>query len=146
MPWSGDSTVSVSVLNGEGVLDSQDRDTDTCDTTETNTNPAKNRYSFLEHKWTINVAAGSSKTFFVKAYHTANTEGDDFIFEYSTDGTNFNALLTVTKTADNGAYQFVAMPASISGNVTIRVRDKDHTAGHRTLDAVYVDHLFIRSQ
>jgi hypothetical protein len=33
LPWSGDSTVSVAVLGGEGVLDSATRDSESCDLT-----------------------------------------------------------------------------------------------------------------
>jgi len=40
IPWSGDSTVSVSVLDGEGTLDTADRDSAACDNVEPVTNPA----------------------------------------------------------------------------------------------------------
>src|SRR3954447_22355999 len=40
VPWSGDSTVSVSVLGGEAALDSATRDSATCDKVESVTDPA----------------------------------------------------------------------------------------------------------
>jgi len=39
IPWSGDSTVSVSVVGGEGTLDSATRDSETCDKVESVTDP-----------------------------------------------------------------------------------------------------------
>jgi hypothetical protein len=102
-------------------------------------------YSRLEHKWTFNVAAGGRVMFFVEAYHTANTEGDDFRFAYSTDGTTWTTLLTVTKTADDNVAQQAALPDGLSGTVYIRVKDTDRTARHKVLDSLYIDKMFIRS-
>jgi len=107
-------------------------------------NPSK-AYSRLEHKWTFNVAAGGRVTFFVEAYHTANTEGDDFRFEYSTDGTIWTTLLTVTKTADDNVAQQAALPDGLSGTVYIRVVDTDRTSKNKVLDSLYIDKMFIRS-
>ena len=104
------------------------------------------RYSYLEHKWTINVTGNDIVTFNVEAYHTANAEGDDFVFAYSTDDSNYTDMLTVTKTVDDDACQSYEMPNDISGMVYIRVRDADRTAGNRTLDTIYIDHMYIRSE
>ena len=107
-------------------------------------NPSK-AYSRLEHKWTFNVTAGGRVTFFVEAHHTANTEGDDFRFEYSTDGTNWTTLLTVTKTADDNVAQQAALPDGLSGTVYIRVVDTDRTSKNKVLDSLFIDKMFIRS-
>ena len=104
------------------------------------------RYSYLEHKWRIDVTGNEQVTFHLQAHHTANAEGDDFVFAYSTDDSNYTDMLTVTKTGDDDAYQSYEMPNDISGTVYIRVRDTDQTAGNRTLDAIYVDHMYIRSK
>jgi hypothetical protein len=107
-----------------------------------------NRHSYLEHKWSIDVTGGSSVTFYVEAYHTANSEGDDFTFAYSTtgvDGTYIN-MLTVTKTADDDVSQSYDLPSTTSGVVHIRVTDTDQSQGNRTLDTIYIDHIFIRSE
>ena len=50
---------------------------------ETTTGKPSNRVSRLEHKWTFDVS-GTSPVFYVEACHTANSEGDDFLFSYST--------------------------------------------------------------
>ena len=48
-------------------------------------NPS-NRYSYLEHHWTIQVTAGSQVDLFVEGFRTSSPDGDDFAFEYSTNG------------------------------------------------------------
>jgi len=100
--------------------------------------------SRLEHKWTFSVTAGGRVTFFVEAYHTANTEGDDFTFSYSTNGTTWTTLLTVTKTSDNNAAQQAALPDGLSGTVYIGVVDTDRTNFRTVLDSVFIDKMFIR--
>jgi hypothetical protein len=104
--------------------------------------PSK-RYSYLEHIWSFTIPAGSQTVLSVEAHHSANTEGDDFIFAYSTDGTNYTNALTVTKTADNNSAQTVTLPAGISGAIKIRVRDANRSQGARQLDSIYVDALGI---
>jgi len=112
---------------------------------ESGGNPA-NRYSYLEHKWTIDVTGHDTVTFNVQAYHTANAEGDDFVFAYSTDDSNYIDTLTVTKTSDDDTYQSYEMPNDTNGTVYIRVKDTDRTAGNKTLDTIYIDHMYIRSE
>jgi hypothetical protein len=103
-----------------------------------------NRHSYLEHKWTIPVTGGlESYTFYLESHHTANTEGDDFIFAYSTNDVNYNPMITVTKTSDNDNYQMFSLPTSISGDIYIRVKDTDQTQGNRFLDTIYIDHMYI---
>jgi hypothetical protein len=107
--------------------------------------PSRNRYSWLEHRWTFSVQPGSAVSFHLKAYHGANSEGDHFTFAWSSDGVNFTSLVTVTRTVDDGTYQTAALPATISGTVTIRVQDTVRTPGTRNRDSVFVDHMFIRT-
>ena len=108
-----------------------------------------NRYSYLEHKWTIGVPGGSKTkvTFYLEAHHTANSEGDDFEFAYSTDDSNYINMESckVTKTTDDGTYQTYELPTDLSGTVYIRVLDTDQTAGNKALDTISIDHIFIRS-
>lgn len=105
------------------------------------------RKSYLAHKWTIDV--GSAKkanvTFYLEAYHTANSEYDDFVFAYSTNDTIYHDMLNVTNTSDDGTYQTFEMPQTTSGTVYIRVQDTDRTAGSTVKDTIYIDHMFIRS-
>ncbi len=105
------------------------------------------RKSYLEHKWTINVTSGNKTnvTFYVEAYHTANSEGDDFVFAYSTDDTTYYNMVNVTRTSDNNTYQTFEMPGTISSPVYIRVMDADRTPGNTVKDTIYIDHMFIRS-
>ncbi len=105
-----------------------------------------NRYSYLEHKWTIDATGGyESYVFYLEAYHTANSEGDDFIFAYSTDDTTYTDMVTVTKTTDNNTYQTFTLPDTLSGIVYIRVKDGDQTKGNKYLDTIYIDHMYIEA-
>jgi len=104
------------------------------------------RITFLEHRWTFNVTGGSNVAFHLRAWKTASIDGDDFEFAYSTDGSNYTNLTTVTATSDPGSYSIAALPPSTSGTVYIRVRDSDQTPGSNNRDSVFVEHMFIRSQ
>jgi uncharacterized repeat protein (TIGR01451 family) len=108
-------------------------------------NPAKNQYSYLEHKWTIDVTGGSDVTFYLEAYRSSSSDGDDFVFAYSTDDSTYTDMVTVTKIVDDGSYQTYDLPSTLSGPVYIRVMDTDRTAGNQDLDEIHIDHLFIRS-
>ena len=106
----------------------------------------KTSLSLLEHKWTIDVAGGSSAyVLALEAHHSFNTEGDDFLFAWSTDDVNYMNVLTVTKTSDDDTLQSASLPASLSGTVYIKVVDADRTKGNRTQDTIWVDHLFIEA-
>ena len=113
---------------------------------ESSGNPPSSRYSYLEHKWTSYITGGKRVTFYVEAHHTANAEGDDFVFSYSIDDSNYTDMLTVTKTSDNDTYQSYVLPSDTSGTVYIRVKDTNRTAGKRGLDTIYVDHIYILSE
>ena len=107
---------------------------------------ASKRYSYLEHRWTFALTSGTSPVFWLEAHHTANSEGDDFVFAYSTNGTSYTDMVTVTKTVDNGTYQTFALPANVTGTVYVRVRDANRTRRLTVLDTVSVDDMFIRTQ
>jgi serine protease len=101
------------------------------------------RYSYLEHKWTINVTGGTSVTFFVEAHQSASSDGDNFDFAYSTDNSTYIDLVTVTSTSDQ--VHSAAIPNSVSGTVYIRVTDTDRTPGNDALDQIFVDEMYIES-
>jgi hypothetical protein len=105
-----------------------------------------NRYSALEHKWVLSVTGGSSVVFYVNAWHSTNTESDHFTFAYSINNSTYTNMLTVTKTANDGAYQSYALPAGTSGTVTVRVTDTNRSRGKTYQDTITVDHLLIRSE
>lgn len=114
----------------------------------TSTGPPASRYSRLEHKWTFDVSGGDTVTFYVEAYHTENSEDDDFVFAYSTTDkpNSWTDMLIVTKTSDDDTLQSYELPSSISGTVYIRVKDTDDTAGNDENDTIYVDHMKIVSE
>lgn len=99
------------------------------------------RYSYLEHKWNFNVAAGSSVSFYVEAYRPNNSDGDDFSFQYSTDNVNFTTLVTVNSATE----QTYSAALPVSGTVYIRVVDTNRTSGNLSLDPIYIDYMVIES-
>jgi hypothetical protein len=115
---------------------------------ESDGNPAKNRFSYLEHKWEFDVTGGNAVTFIVEAHHTANNESDDFIFACSTNGVNgsYQNMFMVTKTIDNHTKQTFVLPPGTSGTVHVRVRDTNRSAGRRTLDTLRIDEMYILSE
>jgi hypothetical protein len=124
------------------------RDTQTADSvaeqiteTETNGNPSR-RYSFLEHRWSFSVSPGNAAVFFVKAFGSNSSDGDDFEFAYSLNDSDYSQMLTVDD-ATIGSYRTFALPTGTSGIVYIRVRDTDRTGGNVVRDTVYVDHMGI---
>ena len=105
------------------------------------------RFSRLEHRWTIQVAAGSTLEFHVEAHQTNSSDGDFFPFEYSTNGTVWITIFqNFLGSADPNFDQTHFLPPSLAGQtVMIRVRDTDRTPGNVALDTVFVDEMFIRS-
>ncbi|PXA04648.1 hypothetical protein DDZ13_05605 [Coraliomargarita sinensis] len=115
--------------------------------TESNGKPT-DRTSYLEHKWEFDVLGGDTVSFQIEAHHSANGEGDDFTFAYSTTGVDgvYTDMLTVTKTADDDTPQSFTLPAGTSGIVHVRVLDTDTSAGNRNLDSLFVDEMYILSE
>jgi len=105
-----------------------------------------NRITYLEHIWEFNVTGGSSVDFHLRAWKTASSDGDDFEFAWSVDGTNYTNMMTVTGTSDPGTYSVFALPPSTSGTIYVRVRDTDRNAGGNDRDSIFVEHMFVRSQ
>ena len=101
--------------------------------------------SALVQIWTFNVTGPGSVTFFVEAYHDVNTDGDNFLFSWSADQTSWTDLVTITKTADDDLAQSAALPDGLSGTVYIRATDTDQTANKKSLDSLYIDQMYIRS-
>ncbi len=101
----------------------------------------KNRYSFLDHDWDIDIGLGGSVvTLWVDAFTSVSSDGDQF--ELTVSGSS--QVLTIDKTTDTDAYQTLALPNGLSGMVTVSLGDTDRSQGARSLDSVSVDHLFIR--
>jgi len=82
----------------------------------------------------------------VEGFRSVSTDGDDFRFEYSTDGVTFTPVaLASLPSSDDDTDLVGALPADLTGTVTIRVVDTDRSAGNQTLDAVSIDELFVRA-
>ena len=108
-------------------------------------NPSS-RYSFLEHRWTFDVAAGSRIELHVEAYHDESTDGDSFVLEYSTDGgTLWTPIGLALPSVDEGLDRVADLPGTLSGPVLLRVVDTDQTAGNQTQDTIFIDEIFVRS-
>jgi hypothetical protein len=98
--------------------------------------------SVLDVRWTLSVPGGVLSLLFVEAHHSTDTEGDDFIFSYSTDGTNFTDMFIVTKTADDGLAQYFALPPGLTGAITVRAMDLNRIRGKK-LVTLFVDQIRI---
>jgi alkaline phosphatase len=105
--------------------------------------PNRNGYSTLEHVWTFDIGSSSSAEFYVEGYHSPSSDGDDFVFSYSTDGETYVDMITLTKTEDTDAPQVYAFSSNLSGTVYIKVTDLDHTKKNQSLDTLYVDQIYI---
>jgi PKD repeat protein len=97
--------------------------------------------SQLEHEWELNVPSGSNPTFYLEAYRTNNADGDNFDFEYSTNGVDYAALVTVASATEQ-VYS-TGLPGGTSGTIYVRVTDTNRSWGNTSLDAVYVDEMYI---
>ncbi len=107
-------------------------------------NPSS-RYSFLEHRWTVDAAPGSRVELHVEGSRTSSADGDSFRFEWSTDGTTWTPVsMPALPTVEGGDVQGL-LPSNLSGTVTVRVVDTNRTAGSQTLDTVSIDELWIRA-
>ena len=105
-------------------------------------NHPRKRSSYLEHKWTVDLGSGGSDMmFYLEGYRPANSEGDNFIFAYSTDNNTFVDMLTVASATEQ-VYSY-SMPAGLTGTVYIRVVDTDRSWYNTAFDAVYVDEMYI---
>ncbi len=103
------------------------------------------RHDELIHTWEFTVPGGYSDLLFsVEAHHSENSDYEDFIFSFSEDGVEYGALLTVTKTEDDGQAQTAPLPAGLSGTVYIRLEDTGRSEGQRNKNVIYVDRLVLR--
>jgi hypothetical protein len=101
-----------------------------------------NNISVIDMRWTFSVPAGHLAVVYVEAYQSTSTDGDNFQFAYSTDGTNFTGALVVRKTADDNLAQYFALPLSAGGTGTIRAQDTNRSSG-TALDTLFVDQIRI---
>ena len=105
----------------------------------------QNRYSFLEHKWTFQVAPAAGFLFNLNAWSGGSSDGDSFIFSWSMNDSNYTDFLTISST-DPANTRSVLLPNSLSGTVYIRVRDSDQTPNHKELNTVFIDNMYIHAE
>jgi len=105
----------------------------------------QSRYSYLEHKWTFQVAPSAGFVFNLNAWSSGSSDGDSFVFAWSDNDSNYTDFLTIDSTSQTFT-RAVVLPNTLNGTVYIRVRDSDRTAAHTSLDTVYVDHMYIHAE
>ena len=101
-----------------------------------------NRTSRGEHRWQFTLPAGSGLSFHANAYRTASSDGDVWRAEVSQDQQSWQTMFSVTKTGPSEVYQSATLPAAMVGTVYVRVIDSDRASGNRSLDTIFVDHLY----
>jgi len=141
---TADIPVSGTVTNDHTYTHTSNDEYEAIEEVESKGKPA-NRYSLLEHKWTIDVTGGNVVTFYLEAHHSPSSDGDHFIFAYSTNDVDYIDMVEVNTTSDT-LLSYEELPNDLSGTVYIRVRDTDQTAGNKALDTIYIDHMYITSK
>ncbi len=102
------------------------------------------RYSHLQHSWTFDIPPRNA-TFFLNAWSNLSSDGDEFRFSYSVNGSSYTEMLSVTGGDASNWYSY-SLPAGISGTVTIQVSDSDHTPGNVDLDKLSIEHMYILTE
>lgn len=100
---------------------------------------AKKRYSFVEHRWTINVTGGSVSTLLMNAW-AIDSDADRFVLAFSADNSTFTEIFTLTDSPTDYAFM---LPSGTQGEITIRLQDTNRKGGQRDLGNVYVDYLAV---
>jgi len=140
---TGESAVAGTVSGGYTSTFNDDGSAQAITEIESGGKPSS-RYSYLEHRWNFNVSAGATVTLFANAWSNGSTDGDAFRFEYSiNNGSSFSTLFTVSSTS-GGNLQVADIPGSPSGSIIVRVVDSNRTSGHKELNTVRVDQLYIQ--
>ncbi len=142
-----ETPVSGTVSGDVGDTAASDDTAEAITEVESQGGPPRDRFSLLEHRWSVEVVPGSRIELHVEGFRTSSPDGDDFVFEYSTDGgVTWNPIgLGSLPFGDDDRDRQAPLPASLSGTVWIRVVDTRRAPGGRALDTVSVDELFVRS-
>ena len=135
-------SVEGSVSGGLSATHADDGSTQDITEKQSNGKLSKRRSS-LEHRWTFDITSGNSVTLSANAWSGGSSDGDQFRFEWWTDGSAYSEAFTVSS-ADAGNVQSAVLPAATSGTVYVRVVDTDNGQGNSTTDTIFVDHLVIR--
>ena len=104
----------------------------------------QNRFSYLIHTWQASLPVNAMATVYVNAWSGGSID-DSFVFSWSTDNDTYSELFTVLST-DPGNQRSAVLPQGVSGTIYIKVEDTDQLRTNRSLDTVFVDHLYIRAE
>lgn len=97
--------------------------------------------SQLEHQWKFELQSSDVATVELEAFHNSNEEV--FWVSYSTDpDRHWQTMLTVTNRGDTNESQTYELPAGISGDLWIKVRDS-RGSGDSVASRLFVDRLTI---
>ncbi|MEJ8567951.1 M6 family metalloprotease domain-containing protein [Elongatibacter sediminis] len=136
------NTSEGSVSGGLSATHNDDGSAQQITETQSKGNPSKRRSS-LATRYTFTIPAGNSATLFANAWSGGSSDNDEFEFRFSTDGSSFSPVFTVSSTS-SGNLQSAALPGNPSGTVYVEVIDTDNGQGNSQTDTVNIDHLYIR--
>jgi len=141
---ASESTVSGSIVaNDYTATADADGIVETLEEKRSGGKPA-NRTSYLDHRWTF-AGVNGAESFYLTASRPDNADGDDFVFEYSTDGGSNWIELVIVDTSSLTLHP-VALLSPISGTVLVRVVDTDpSTPGNSIRDTVNIDQMYFSS-
>jgi len=141
------SSATASVTTGS-VLSGSQADADTSNNSYLVLREAAtsgNRSSLIA-QWTFTTPVSKAGTLQVEAFHSTNTEGDDFQFSVSTNGgSSFTNALLVTKTSDDNVIQSYSFTTGTTGSTIVRVKDTNNSSNANVLDTLSLDLLAIFS-
>jgi len=102
------------------------------------------RHSYLEHVWLFDVQPGDAMSLVVSGSQSTSSDGDRMQISYRLPGGNYQTPVITLGTVM--AEYIYPLPATTSGEVRVRITDSDRGAGHRTLDTVTIDQIYIRTE
>ena len=100
----------------------------------------KNRHDLAEYRWTIPASVGSQTLSIVASVADGGDADSGFNLEWSTNGTTWSRLTTVTAATPVNTTFNLGGP---TGNVLVRVIDTNRSGGNTGLDRITVDYLQI---
>ncbi|TXS91223.1 PKD domain-containing protein [Parahaliea maris] len=105
----------------------------------------RDRYSYLEHYWTVDVNAGDTVTLVIHGYQDSSSDNDAMEIRYLTPGSSNPSTDTITLGTSPSQYS-LALPAGVSGQYRIQLTDSDQSPGNNALDTAYIDQIYVRTE
>jgi hypothetical protein len=113
--------------------------------TETSSGGKKrDRYSLLEHRWSVDVAPGSA----VRLFFTGSSDiggGEEMVLSWSRNLQSWTTLLTLTGDHSNQNWTLPLLPTPQQGVVYFRLKDTQRVARLQSSNSVSVDYLAVQS-